>query len=308
MISVIIPIYNAEQWIQKTLDCIKRQTFSDLEILLIDDGSTDQSGQICDNFANSDSKVHCFHQKNMGVSAARNLGIKKATGEYITFLDADDEIEENYFEELFISIGQADVAVCDVVCKDRKGKEVSRFSMKKQILEQTDAVNLLLTRKNINSGPCAKLFKKDLIKNIAFQPLKAYEDILFVLEAFSNSTHIAVTDRTAYYYYQNDTGAMKKFFREPTTDIIVAADKIIQYIDTHENLSSECLYITLSHVYQYVVTINPKNKAESRFISEARRLFRRNYMKLLRCGSFSWKEKLLYGAFAIGYLYRRENE
>lgn len=308
MISVIIPIYNAEKWIQKTFDCIKRQTFSDLEIILINDGSTDQSGQICDSFANSDSRVHCFHQKNMGVSEARNLGIKKAAGEYIAFLDADDEIEENYFEELFISIGRADIAVCDVVCKDGKGKGDFRFSMKKQILEQTAAINLLLTRKNINSGPYAKLFRKDSIKNIVFQPLKAYEDILFVLEAFANSTYIAVTDKTAYYYHQNDTGAMQKFFREPTTDIIVAADKIIQYIDAHKNISSECLYITLSHVYQYVVTINPKSKAKSRFVLEARRLFRRNCMKLLRCSSFSWKEKLLYGAFAIGCIYRRKNE
>ena len=100
MLSIIVPVYNAENYLHNSLDCILKQTYRDFEVVLVNDGLTDNSGQICDVFAQRDSRVHVIHQKNAGAGAACNAGIKTAKGEYIVFVDSDDMIEPDYMELL----------------------------------------------------------------------------------------------------------------------------------------------------------------------------------------------------------------
>lgn len=306
MISVIIPIYNSGELLKRLINNLLRQTYYDLEILLINDGSTDNTEQICKEIVEKDIRFQYFYQKNAGVSAARNYGIIKSRGEYIAFLDADDEIDNNYFEELLSICQDTDIAICDVRIEDTRGTLISRFTLPKQVLTSEEALNYLLKRQNINSGPCAKLFRYSVVKQLKFPELKVYEDILFVMKAFANAHTIGITDNTAYHYYQNEQSAMHNLAQSPLIDIVVATDEIMKFIMYHKILDDRCVYITLSHLFQYVqISIN-KNKKGNEFLAAAQRLYRKYWRQLLFCRSFPIKEKIIYILFGFGWIYQHK--
>ena len=197
MISVIIPIYNAAVHLPEMLRCLSEQTVRDLEIILVNDGSTDESADICLAAAQEDPRICYVYQENAGVSAARNRALTKASGDYIAFLDADDSIDSTYFEHLLGTCVSADIAVCDVSVETRSGRRLSIFSAGDQSLTALHAMELLLTRQKINSGPCGKMFRREIIADLQFPPLKAYEDILFVRDAFARANIVASTSQTA---------------------------------------------------------------------------------------------------------------
>lgn len=300
MISIIIPIYNAEGNLRRMLDSVLAQTYTDYECILIDDGSTDGSCHICKEYEERDSRFFCFIQGNGGVSLARNRGLELAKGDYITFLDADDSIPENYLSELYAACKDADIAVCDTVILEN-GKETLRFTHESACLTGTEAINFLLSRKYINSGPCSKLFKKENLKDLQFPPLKTYEDILFVLDAFSSAEKIAVTDKTAYHYIQNSDGAMSAMMKEPSADIIVATERILQFISERKDLQPECTYVTVSHLYQYALPLLvSQNYVGSDFIRKTARLTSKYMHLILSCKAIPWKEKMTFVLFSHG--------
>lgn len=303
-ISVIIPIYNAEKYLNRTFGCLLSQTEKRFEVILINDGSRDHSGEICAEIAKSDSRFHYYPQKNCGVSAARNYGMKMAQGDYITFLDADDEIMPEYLKSLLSCIESTGcpMAVCDVaVISD--GTETGRFSCGDGVFTGEQILTFLLTRKKVNSGPCAKLFRRDLLENIEFPPLKAYEDIIFVVEAVSHCNSIAATNQTAYRYIQNSTGAMGQMFRSPSTDIISATKWLLEFILMHPELNPYCFYITISHLMQYVQMLVGRDTDEAAaFILAAQRLMARYRRHIQACPAFPWKEKIVYQMFVKGWL------
>lgn len=303
MVSVIIPIYNAEKKLHRMLSSIEKQSYSDFELLLINDGSQDNTEIICKVAMEKDRRIHYYYQENAGVSSARNYGLQKAQGEYIAFLDADDEIEQNYFEELLNASTDVDIIVCDVIGETEEGKQLFQFSLDNQILTQIEALNYLLTRKGINSGPCAKLFKREIVEKLEFPSLRAYEDILFVVEAFCNARKIAVINSTAYHYIQNQDSTMNNFVKIPSFDIIVATERIMRILLENKALNTDCQYITLSHLYQYVIPLISKSEWHISFISEVQRLFRKYYRYIFMNKSFSWKEKIIYMLFCLGWTY-----
>lgn len=230
MISVIIPIYNAAPYLPEMLQSLLEQTERDLEILLINDGSTDSSADICKAAAQEDARIRYVFQQNAGVSAARNRALTLAKGEYIAFLDADDRIDLNYFEQLSLACRGADISVCAISVETRDGEQQAVFSAGNQSFSAPDAMNLLLTRKGINSGPCGKLFRRETIADLKFPPLKAYEDILFVRDAFARAENVTSTSKTAYHYYQNAGSAMAQQKKAPSQDIIFATADLLEYI------------------------------------------------------------------------------
>ena len=160
MISIIIPIFNAENYLKRMLESILGQSYQKFECILIDDGSSDSSYSICKEYEEKDTRMRCFTQKNHGVSYTRNKGISLARGKFIAFLDADDFIPPNYLYELVKCCEIGDVAICDTVFLDEKAVKF-RFTVGKTVLTRTDAINALLIRKSINSGPAGKLYKKE---------------------------------------------------------------------------------------------------------------------------------------------------
>lgn len=304
MISVIIPMYNPGEQLSKMINSLIQQSYANLEILLIDDGSTDGTEQICANIVNKDKRFIYYYQSNKGASVARNYGMKKARGEYIAFLDADDTIDADYFDVLVTACQNVDIAVCNVSMEDCYGKSIYLFTMKDQIISSDKAIDYLLMRKNINSGPCAKLFRRSVIDQIEFPALKVYEDILFVMTAFSFAHTISVTNKTTYHYYQNTQSAMHKIIDDPPSDIIVATDIIMNFILQRNQINNQCIYVTLSHLYQYVQLYVIGSIIQNHFIRESRELFRKYWRRILFNNTFPFKEKILYSLFILGYIYK----
>lgn len=304
MISIIIPIYNAEKDLGRMLRSIQKQSFIEYEVIMMDDGSTDRTSDICKRVAKSDARFKYYYQVNAGVSIARNNGLRIAKGEYIAFVDADDEIDQNYLEVLMNACQYSDIAICDTVV-ECNGIEIKRFSGDYDMLSQEKALDLLISRKIINSGPAAKLFKKSVIGDIAFPVMTTYEDIMFNILVFSNAATISVTSKTQYHYIENSEGAMSRMLKSPSKDIIVASDWILRFLRKRGNiLEPECLYVTISHLLQYVLAmINGDCRWDKAFINEVRLLYKKNLIDILKCTAVPNKEKIVFSCFIFGWLY-----
>lgn len=303
MISIIIPIYNAEADLERMIVSVSKQTFRDYELLLINDGSTDNSEAICLEAQQQDKRIRYISQTNQGVSAARNFGLKEAHGDYITFLDADDEIDTNYLYELYNACQDADISICKVIVETEDGKITREFDPEYRKINAVQSLELLLLRKQINSGPYAKLFKKTVLNYIEFPPLRAYEDILFNVFAFSKVSSVQCIDTTAYHYIQNKNSAMGAFLKMPSLDIINATDSIMQFLNVNKEISRECEYITLSHLLQYILTMVEAKNTENSFIDESVKLYKKYYLNILKNKYFPWKEKVVYGLICLKIVY-----
>ena len=177
-ISVIVPVYNVEQYLPRCIDSILAQTFTDFEVLLIDDGSTDKSGEICDNYARKDSRIQVFHKENGGVSSARNMGLEYTKGEYVQFIDSDDFIERNMFETVYNMCENADVVVTDYYM-NTENTEI----YKKQIV-LSDIVTSIFESK-VFGALWNKFLKRSIVTNSNlrfYNGLDFCEDICFICE------------------------------------------------------------------------------------------------------------------------------
>ena len=161
-------------------------------------------------------------------------------------------------------------------------------------------MELLLTRQKINSGPCGKMFRREIIADLQFPPLKAYEDILFVRDAFARANIVASTSQTAYHYYQNSGSAMDQQRKTPSLDVVAATTDLMEYIVGHSELDPRCFYITVSHLYQYVLGLDRSTPRGNEFVHAVRRLYRKYWTSIVKCPAFPWKEKILYLLFASG--------
>ena len=170
LISVVIPVYNVEKYIDRCIDSVINQTYKNLEILLIDDGSKDSSSEKCDLFAESDSRIKVVHKNNGGLSDARNKGIDIFQGEYITFIDSDDWINLEYIELLYKSIinNNADISISDMVDSDGKGyeKRYNTYGINEKVYTPEEALYVILSQKEFNTSADGKLFKAKFFKNL----------------------------------------------------------------------------------------------------------------------------------------------
>ena len=200
-VSVIIPVYNAEKTIGHILSKLTAQAYTDIEIIVINDGSSDGSLKILQDAARSDERISIIDQKNGGVSAARNTGIKKANGEFITFIDADDDIDEDLLVELVAMSDKSDFVMCGMQIN---GRDIvpTRTSLKGKEQIARYVLSSLLTR-NLLYGPYCKLFRRSVIvdNNVSFPiGVKYGEDTIFVLSYFRYINTITVIDKALYYY------------------------------------------------------------------------------------------------------------
>lgn len=184
-ISIIVPVYNVEKYLDNSITHIINQTYENLEIILVDDGSTDRSGQICDKYAEKDSRIRVIHKKNGGSSSARNCGIEAATGDYIGFLDADDYADETMYEVLYRAVTETNCTIAQVMSRDfdEEGnllKDAYRSSGETVFLSQKEMFRLLMLHEG-DSSFCTKLIRTDFAKGFRFSENRLNEDFELVL-------------------------------------------------------------------------------------------------------------------------------
>lgn len=209
MISIIIPVYNVEKYLCKCLDSILSQTFTDFELLLVDDGSKDASGAICDEYACKDSRIRVFHKTNGGVSSARNFGIEKAQGEWITFIDSDDWVESDYLANFSMD---SDLCVQGCYCGERKCRYDDDYVK--------SHIGAIYMKRGYVYGPYCKLFKAGVIskKQLCFDVELSYgEDILFLMQYSLCCQSMRVTSYVGYHYrhvVENSLSMRRRNFKE----------------------------------------------------------------------------------------------
>lgn len=197
-ISVIVPVYKVEQYLPRCIDSILAQTFTDFELLLIDDGSPDNSGKICDEYAKKDERIRVFHKENGGVSSARNIGLDNARGEWIAFVDSDDWVNETYFSDLQNT--KADLSISSYTMMPSLN-HVSLTPIESFSFEDFKSI---ISRNLLNAlikTPWGKLLRRELISKLRFDPaLKTGEDTVFMISYYCNCRSIYISDDAVYYY------------------------------------------------------------------------------------------------------------
>lgn len=209
VLSIIIPVFQAEKYLKPCLDSVLNQTLTDFELILINDGSTDSSGNICDEYAKSDTRIKVIHQGNKGQSAARNRGIKNSTGEYIGFVDNDDLVSSDMFEILVDNAkkANADISACSFIQQDERGtKKPSSHNHEKFIFSNDEGMKELLSREKLDIYVWTKIYKKRFLDQykIRFEEGKNDEDMLFNYSAFTFSEKCVFENSPLYTYTHRD--------------------------------------------------------------------------------------------------------
>ena len=213
LITVIVPVYNAEKYLERCISSILNQTYTNLDILLVDDGSTDKSGEICDCFA-ADDRIRVLHKKNGGVSSARNVALENINGDYVTFVDSDDFLDEIHGEELYKGIKNNDISAVSL-CYWKNGKVKRNCRPKNCQWNAEEFFYYVVADNRVGGSLCNKLFKTDIIleHNLKFtENITMSEDMLFICEYLQFCNKGKYSCKSTYYYVENEDSAMHSMY------------------------------------------------------------------------------------------------
>lgn len=257
LISIIVPIYNVEKYLPKCIKSIQAQTYKNLEIILVDDGSPDGCGDICDDFAENDNRIKVIHKENGGLSDARNAGIDIATGRYLAFVDSDDYISNRFVEELYSSIkdSDADIAICNFELVNEHGKVIENVvpsPLIDGIYDGEDIFNNKFAAPGHWYWAIAwnKLYKSEVFNNLRFEKGKLHEDEYFANRVFLLTNRVVVINNKLYYYVQRKDSIMNKALTIKNLDIL---DAIYERIELHHKYAAyNAMYCDLCCILGYI--------------------------------------------------------
>ena len=283
LISVVVPVYKVEDYLEQCVNSILAQTFDDYEIILVDDGSPDNSQKMCDEFAANNAKIHVIHQQNGGLSAARNSGIewalKNSDSEWITFIDSDDWIHPQYLELLLAA--------------NNKNKTVISFSKMAYVDSRTIETNKL-DESSIDScrpedlflyneydydpvAACARLYKKDMFKDIRFLVGKLHEDTFTTYKLYFTQEKVSIVTEDLYYYFQNSDGIVHSSWSPKKLDLLEANEALLAYFK--ETGNDEMYQFILKRYIKNILTNMRAIKNEPKYKDYYKQL----HKKLLTC-------------------------
>lgn len=234
LISVIIPVYNVEEYLSKCVESVINQTYKDIEILLVDDGSTDNSGELCNAFANSDNRIHVIHKSNGGLSDARNAALDIMTGDYVTFIDSDDYVTSDYIEYLYTLLIKynADVSMCNL---KRIYSEKDKLSLEKEKITLMDGLSAMenyLYQGCVTPTAWCKLYKRRIFDGLRY-PFGYYEDMATICSVLERTSTIVVSNLQKYFYIQRKDSIMGEVFNSKKMHKLDIAYTIHDYISSN---------------------------------------------------------------------------
>ncbi|MDO4680727.1 MAG: glycosyltransferase family 2 protein [Aerococcus sp.] len=244
LISVIVPVYNTERTLKRTVDSLVNQTYKNLEIILVDDGSTDTSGELCDTFKEQDERIRVIHQANGGLSAARNTGIEEAHGDFLAFLDSDDAYAPYILEEFVTCYEKQpiDLFVFNIERVFPNRSEVKE-GITKVTTDRESMVKSLFTYSGVDFFAHNKIYHKDLFKTVRFPVGKLYEDMNPVYDAVNQAECVAFTNQVGLLYYENNESITKQSFNpkqwDNVSERLILNDKVLRDWPTLQPESTE---------------------------------------------------------------------
>ncbi len=305
LITVIVPVYRVEQYLKRCVDSVVNQTYKNLEIILVDDGSPDSCGAMCEEFAAQDNRIRVIHKENGGLSSARNAGLDVMTGEYVGFVDSDDWIELDMYERLYglLTENNAQIAAGGIQCDHFDGTyhffnpEYPR-STAVEIYSKVQAIKELIIAHKITNSACDKLFKKEIFSNMRFKEGIVNEDFDLMPLCFEKIETVIYDPTPMYHYFMSEQSITRGNFKESRfTESDISRRHIAYYEKKYPELK---VYAVAKHVEICLVIIYASSKAKE-FASKRKELV--SEIKSFRMGSFfkllDKKNKIKYLLFKI---------
>jgi len=208
LVSIIVPVYRVEAYLAKCIDSIRAQTLRDFELILIDDGSPDNCGAMCDRYAAEDARIRVVHQSNQGLAAVRNAGLREVTGRFVGFVDSDDWIEPDMYEVLVRQIERdaSDIAICSIWNGPEDRQSAAHRSGSIQVLERDQFVRMISEDVVITNHVPNKLFRRELLTGSYFEEGRYFEDIFFFTTLLPRVSKVSYVDAPKYHYVQRHDG------------------------------------------------------------------------------------------------------
>lgn len=306
LISIIVPIYNVEKYLPKCIESIMTQTYENIEIILVDDGSTDNSGLICDEYKEKDSRIVVIHKKNGGLSDARNTGTETAKGEYVGFIDSDDYIDKTMYEKLYNAIKQndADMSICSWVRVDEDGDEIIVENESSPLKDEVINGEIALSKVLVNNGvfyvtAWNKLYKKDLVKKIKFPVGKIHEDE-FTVHRFMHKCNkiVCISDILYFYLKRSDsiTGIKSSDKKKELRSLINSSEAMldrceycIEYYSENKDIIEKVMSLFIFSISHLII----KGYGYSKDLIAA---YRKVYLKSQKI-NISKKKRIIFGMF-----------
>jgi glycosyltransferase involved in cell wall biosynthesis len=294
MIDIIVPIYNVENYLSKCLDSIINQTYKKINIILVDDGSTDKSGIICDEYQKKDKRIKVIHQKNMGLSEARNVGLKSSNSKYVSFIDSDDYIDNDFIDYLYSNLIEydSDISICSYYLeskkRNKKFKEIITITNSEKALKLLSACDYKYSFVAWN-----KLYKRSLFKNNLFRKSKLYEDMFTISKSVIKSKNICFSNLKKYHYLNKRPNSISNIkINNREFDRLEESFLLLSLInDKYPSLTEHFIvFDILNHLYicdKYLL-IKEKNNA---FINSTNELIR-NQLLMIICSDYSFRRKM----------------
>lgn len=257
IISVVLPVYNVEKYLAKGIESVLNQTYKSIEIILVDDGSTDSSANICDEYRNKDSRIKVIHKKNGGLSDARNAGTEIATGKYITYIDSDDVVEPDYVEYLYSLILKyhCNMSLCTHTVVFENGKKIIYGNGDDELLTSEQCLDRMLYHETIDTSAWGKMYLTKMAKEILYPVGKLFEDIGTTYLFFVQSEKIACGYQSKYFYIQRQNSIVSGKFNPKKFDLLEMTDKMAKdvykiYPDLKQGLVRRKVYARFSTLNQ----------------------------------------------------------
>ncbi|WP_186576555.1 glycosyltransferase family 2 protein [Aquibacillus kalidii] len=297
LISIIVPVYNAKDYVEACIKSLLNQTYRPIEIILVDDGSFDGSEDICKYYSSQYNNIHCKRVINGGVSRARNIGLEMAKGTYIGFVDADDYVSERMYEELYsmmVSVEDCDLAVCELF--SRNDEEVT-------ILTASEAIHEIFNVNSFGGFSCNKLFKKDIIDScdVRFsENIYVCEDTLFCFQYCQEIENIIYSKERLYFYRKHNESAFNKGFNNKQVTVIVAFNEIIRKAKKFEESTTKMIQsnFVLIVLKMCVKALQSNNKEDLKYYKKLRESIVKYFKVFLINNNISYKYKL-FGVFIM---------
>lgn len=283
-VSVIIPVYNGEYFISKCVESILTQTYKNIEIIIVNDGSSDATKSICEEYKRNNSNIVLINKKNEGPGIARKTGIKEAKGDYISFIDSDDYVDKLFYEKLVNSLeaNNVDIVECGYNLVNEKNNLISEHRMKEEFIEgKDDCIKHYIKHINTTNYLVNKLFKKELFNNIEFPQLYAGEDACVLLQLFGNAGRIVVIPDNMYYYVQTSTSLCRKPYNLKKNDSVLAGKFMYNYCKKNcpDNCDYYSLYICSYAAQCYANLRYSKISSKDEHMSYMKQVFKEYYNK-----------------------------
>ena len=228
LVSVVVPVYNVEKYLENCVYSIIKQTYENIEIILVDDGSTDNSSSLCDSFMKRDKRINVYHKKNGGLSDARNYGIEQSKGKYLTFVDSDDTLENDCIEYLYNLLNKYNtmMSICNYnVITNNKIISYTTKDLEFKF-DKITALKELLKENKFSVSSCAKMYEKNLFNNVKFPVGKLCEDNGTTYKLVEKCAYIAYGSKSKYNYYKRENSIMTSSFNEKKFDLIELVEQM----------------------------------------------------------------------------------